>query len=68
MKAPCYKCEDRYVKETNGKFECCHSSCEKYAKFIKDYNKEKADIQNARKLERGCSWETSKYKKGSTMF
>lgn len=54
--APCQGCQNRFVKEENGKTIVCHSVCEKYQAFRKmrdAWNKEQA-IKNHADLRITC--------------
>ena len=43
IKSPCHKCEKRVLH--------CHSTCEDYFHFIKEYNLEKRKIKNEKSID-----------------
>lgn len=43
IKSPCHKCEKRVLH--------CHSTCEDYSRFVKEYNLEKRKIKKQKAIE-----------------
>lgn len=52
---PCYKCEERWVKEVDGKLTRCHSVCERYIAWETARADELKEIARLRKLNRDIS-------------
>lgn len=52
MECPCRYCQDRWVKEIDGKVENCHTHCKKFAEWSEWYSQVSERARKQREYDR----------------